>query len=303
MVQVVAETPADELAADPVTVLTDPLAATVAQVCTQLRLGERYPDAVGPVTPVVLRRRQNAIVRCDPYPVIAKVANWTGTVRREPERQLRNEVGLARWAGSRQVAVLTPLPGHLCGPHEVDGIILTLWPLWEEARPATDPGALGKSLAALHRATAGYPGKLLGPTQIAQDADGVMTMLAQAGVLPADEAMLVADEALDAAQALQKLIAELPPEKLTVLHGDAVRENTWQRAGDPGWFDLEDTWRGPVEWDLACLSLTPGWSPRQAEIAIRAYCLDAGHTLDEELLHACRRLRHAQLEAWQAVGH
>ena len=280
----------------------DPVAAVVADVCSQLKLAERFPDANGPLSPVVLQRRQNVIVRCDPFPVVARVANWTGTLREDPRFQLRNEVSLSRWANSRHGSVPAPLPGHLCGPHESEGLTMSFWPLRMDLPHATDPGALGRSLAALHQATAGYPGKLAGPRQISDDANGVMILLASAGVISGDEAMLVANEALDAAQALEALMVDLPPERLVVLQGDAVRGNTALSEGTIVWYDLEDTWRGPVEWDLACLSLTDGWSARQGEIAVRAYCVEADHTLDEDLMHACRRLRHAQMEAWGSVS-
>ena len=280
----------------------DPVASVVARVCAQLKLAERFPDANGPVTPVVLQRRQNVIVRCDPFPVVARVANWTGTLRDDPRFQLRNEVSLSRWANSRHGSVPTPLTGQLSGPHESDGLTMSFWPLRMDLPHATDPGALGRSLADLHRATAGYPGKLAGPRQISDDANGVMILLASSGFISGDEAMLVANEAVEAAQDLAALMADLPPERLIALHGDAVRENTALENGRILWCDLEDTWRGPVEWDLACLSLTPGWSARQGEIAVRAYCVEAGHTLDEALFRACRRLRHAQMEAWGSVG-
>lgn len=292
----------DRTAPDPTVTELDPICEVVAGLCLDLGLAARYPDADGPLRPTVVRRRNNLIVRCDPFPVAARIANWTASVRDDPLTQLRNEVALSRWASSRKVPVRVPLSGSLAGPHDVDDLVITLWPWQEDGSPATDPGMLGRSLATLHRGTTGFPSKSIGPRQIAADANGVMVFLARLGVLSSDEAMLVADEAFEACAVLETLVARLPVERLVVLHGDATPENTVAGEGQVVWFDLEDTWRGPAEWDLAALGLTPGSSARQIEIATRAYCAESGHVVDVELLHACRRLRHAQLEAWAAVG-
>ncbi len=40
------------------------------------------------------------------------------------------------------------------------------------------------------------------------------------------------------------------------LHGDAHPGNLLSTPTGPIWTDFEDAWRGPIDWDLACLELT-----------------------------------------------
>lgn len=281
---------------------TDPLAGFVADVAAGLGLRSRFPDIVGPLTPVVLRKRSNALIRLDPLPVIARVANWTASVREDPVAPLELEVRLSRWVASWGHRSPTPLSGGLAGPHDEQGVAFTLWPLREGGAALTDPGLAGRALAELHRALAGFPGALPGPDTIALDANRAMFLLARMGVVDAEEAMLVADECRELLADLKTLMAGLPPERLVVLHGDAHARNARVVAGTVEWFDFEDAWRGPIEWDVAVLSQTHWTNPRQREIAVRQYCAAAEVELDPDVLTACRRLRHAQAEAWTALA-
>jgi aminoglycoside phosphotransferase (APT) family kinase protein len=52
------------------------------------------------------------------------------------------------------------------------------------------------------------------------------------------------------------LVATWPSTETQPLHGDAHPGNLLMTPRGPVWNDFEDTWRGPVEWDLACLALT-----------------------------------------------
>ncbi len=281
---------------------TDPLAAFVADAVAGLGLRARYPDIVGPLEPVVLRKRANALIRLDPLPVVARVANWTASVREDPVGPLEREVRLSRWVAAWGHRAPTPLSGGLAGPHDEEGVAFTLWPLRHDGAPLTDPGLAGRSLAELHHALAAFPGHLPGPDAIALDANRAMFLLARMGVVDADEAMLVADECRELLADLKTLMAELPPERLVVLHGDAHSGNARVVDGVVEWFDFEDAWRGPIEWDVAVLSETHWTNARQREIALRQYCAAAEVELDKDLLTACRRLRNAQSEAWRALA-
>lgn len=283
---------------------TDPLVAFIVDAVQELGLRARFPDITGDLEPVVLRRRSNAIIHLAPLPVVARVANWTGSVRDDPAANLRLEVQLSRWAASRNFALPVPLAAPISGPHDEDGVAFTLWPLLDEAPGLTDPALAGRSLAALHKALAGFPAPMPGPDPIAQDANVAMLLLGRMGYLDPEEALLVADECRDLLNDLKVLLAQLPPERLVPLHGDAHPGNAQVIDGHTvRWGDLEDAWRGPIEWDVACLELSSRWtSDRQREIAVRQYCAAADVTLSQDLMRACRRLRNAQLEAWTALA-
>lgn len=283
----------------------DALAEFIADVATDLGVQLRFPQQRphdGVLTPVVIRRRANALIRLDPLPVVARVANWTASVRDEPADNLRVEVELSRWAASRGLAVPVPMTGAMAGPHTEDGVTFTLWPLADDGAALADPGLAGRALAELHAALAGFPGELPGPDPIAFEANRAMMVLGRMGLLDSEEAMLVADECRELLADLRLAMSQLPAGRLVPLHGDAHARNARVAEGHVTWFDFEDAWRGPVEWDVATLTASDAWtSDRQRELVVRQYCIAAEIELDHDVLTACRRLRNAQMEAWQSM--
>ncbi len=284
---------------------TDPLAEYVAEVVTDLGVQLRYPDrrGDGQLHPVVLRRRAQALIRLDPLPVVARVANWTASVREQPSANLAVEVALSRWAAEHGARVPVPLVGHMAGPHTDENITFTLWPVRAEGAGLSDPGLAGRALAELHVALARFPGELPGPEPIAADANRAMMLLARMGILDAEEAMLVADECRELLAEFKAVLAGLPAERMVPLHGDSHPGNASVVEGRVTWFDLEDAWRGPVEWDVAVLASSARWqTERQRELVVRQYSAAAELELDKDVLAACRRLRNAQAEAWGALA-
>ena len=93
---------------------------------------------------------------------------------------------------------------------------------------------------------------------------------------------------------LHRAAAELVPLALTwprrPLHGDAHTGNVLMTPDGPLWTDFEDACAGPVEWDLASLTLT--------DETVAAY----PGPIDRARLADCRDLRRLQVLASLVVG-
>lgn len=191
------------------------------------------------VDPVVLKDSLNLLVWLRPSPVVARIQVRTGLVR-GPEA-LADSLALARYLVDAGMPVSSPFEGVDPGPHVgATGRAMTLWQHLDVRDEVADPADVGRTLRALHEAAASYGGPLrhVGPV-------GEIGRLA---------ALLARDRPDDAAQLLGlRDRLDLPGLAVQALHGDAHLGNVVLTAGGPCWVDWEESWRGPLAWDLACL--------------------------------------------------
>lgn len=123
------------------------------------------------------------------------------------------------------------------GPHLVDGVVVAFAafvPHDPDWRP--DPASFAALLAELHAELRDYPGPL--PARGPLDD------------LDASPALLGGPPGLVAAR--DEPVARWPQLPAQALHGDAHAGNLLGTPRGPVWNDFEDTWRGPVAWDVAC---------------------------------------------------
>jgi aminoglycoside phosphotransferase (APT) family kinase protein len=117
---------------------------------------------------------------------------------------------------------------------------MTFWQYLEVDEASADPAEAGRSLRALHEAMATFEGPLrhVGPIEEIGRLAGLL------GTHRPDDAarILALRDALD-----------LPSLPTQPLHGDAHLGNVVVAAGRLRWLDWEESWRGPLAWDLACL--------------------------------------------------
>ncbi|HEX5120646.1 MAG TPA: phosphotransferase [Pseudonocardiaceae bacterium] len=215
--------------------MTDPVAAAVEVAAAH---GVRCTE------PVVLRDGSNVLVHLAPAPVVARVAGLTARVRPAVAAHLARDVALAGWLAGRGVPVVAPSGELPAGPHLRAGRVLTFWTyVSHDPGHVWRPAEFGPLLAELHAVMADYPGEL--PTDsLLSDVPLAVNYLRSVGdtVLP--------DALIEDAAKLTLTGRAVP------LHGDAHPGNLLATADGPVWTDFEDTWRGPVEWDLACLAAT-----------------------------------------------
>jgi len=189
--------------------------------------------------PVVLKDSLNLLVWLRPSPVVARIHARTALVR-APEAAA-DSVALARFLDGAGLPVSPPVDDVDPGPHTGStGRPMTFWrSLAVDPRPA-DPAEAGRTLRLLHEAMATYDGPLrhVGPIE---EIDRLAKLLAEHR--PDDAARILAlREALD-----------LPSLPTQPLHGDAHLGNVVLAGGRLRWLDWEESWRGPLAWDLACL--------------------------------------------------
>lgn len=211
-------------------------------------------------------------VRLHPAPVVTRVITRGSALRGTPRGWLEREVAIAGFLAAAGVGVLPPWRDP--GPHSVNGVDVSLWQWVKHEEGSLSGGDFGRSLGQLHAALASYPHDL--PLLA-----GPLTDIATA--------MSLSDD-----QVLHRAAAQLVPMALgwprRPLHGDAHIGNVLMTAEGPRWTDFEDTCSGPVEWDLASLTVPPE--------ALAAYPAE----LDAQRLEGCRALRRLQILAQLLVG-
>jgi len=196
------------------------------------RLGLKAVDAV------VIHSGMNEIVHLAPHPIVARVMGETARVR--DGSRLAESLDVAHYMARRGVPI-TPLATLVDpGPHESDGVYMTLWEHLEMAGGGLgDPSDAGQALKALHEAGADCPVPVSGHTPTTE-----IRKLAASQPRPTEADRMI--ELLDAIA-----VPDLPK---VWLHGDAHLGNFLQTTTGSFWGDWEEAWFGPVAWDLACLA-------------------------------------------------
>jgi Ser/Thr protein kinase RdoA (MazF antagonist) len=210
--------------------------------------------------PVVLKDSLNLLVWLRPAPVVARIQVRTGLVR-SPDAAA-DSLALAKFLADAGLPVSPPADDVDPGPHVGStGRSMTLWRRLEILAEPADPAAVGRTLRRLHEAMAAYPGPLrhVGP-------------LEEIGRL----AVLLAPHQPGEARRLEELRSrlDLPDAPVQALHGDAHLGNVVAAADGIRWIDWEESWRGPLAWDLASLdhqAVTFGQLEDQTRRAFAAY--------------------------------
>ena len=211
-------------------------------------------------------------VHLHPSPVVSRVVTVGRELRGEPRPWLEREVAVGQFLARSRAEVVAPWADP--GPHHIDGIDVTLW-CWADHEPGTvSPTDFAAMLGRLHDALASYDADL--PPLV-----GPLTDIATALTRCDDDVLH------GAAEVLVPLALGWPRRPL---HGDAHTGNVLVTPAGPRWTDFEDVCAGPVEWDLASLTVT--------DEAVAAY----PGPIDETRLEECRDLRRLQILASLLVG-
>jgi hypothetical protein len=192
----------------------------------------------------------NVLVHLKPAPVVARVMTGTAHLHDDPERWLAREMAVGTFLAERTDLVVPPTDVLPPGPHERDGLWMTLWEFVshdDQARPPA-PGELGRSLRELHAALADFRGELAPLSEIRDWLERLLAALRASPPLTRRDIEWLRLE-LDA---LTPLVFEssLPAQ---ALHGDASISNLLRTDRGILWNDLEDVCAGPVAWDVAGL--------------------------------------------------
>jgi len=213
----------------------------------------------------------NVLVHLRPAPVVARVMTGTAVLHADVEQWLTREVAVGAFLAERTDLVVPPSDILPPGPHEQDGLWMTLWKFvpHDERAPPPQPRELGRSLRGLHAALAEFPGDLA-PLKGIRDWLGFLL-----GELRPSPTLTQRDidwlrfelDALTPAVFESSLSAQ-------PLHGDASMGNLLRTDNGLVWNDLEDVCVGPVAWDISGLVASAkarGQSARYIEELLAGY--------------------------------
>jgi hypothetical protein len=181
------------------------------------------------------------------------------------------------------------------GPHEQLGYTLNFWQFVTAIDAEAAPRQIGATLHHCHKVLQSYQEPL--------PEFGILFETLELLETPAPRTMLSASDIALLRDRLSTSLAALRAFPMQALHGDAHGGNLMNTTRGLLWTDWEDTFLGPVEWDLASII----WNARILEEdhatadAILAAYRRAGGTIDEAALHQSLIARAAVMSAWYPV--
>ena len=197
---------------------------------------------------------------------------------------------------ARQGAPVIPMHPELPpGPHVHLGRTLNFWQFVSVTDKEPEPRAIGRTLFQCHDLLRGFDGDLP-ELAILTESLALLDTLEEGLHFPLATIELLRDR-LDSST---KALAAFP---FQPLHGDAHPGNLLNTTIGLLWTDWEDTFLGPVEWDLASII----WSAQildddnaHADGILAAY-VEAGGSINIAALHHSMIARAAVMSAWYPI--
>jgi hypothetical protein len=219
----------------------------------------------------VIYSRSNVLVHLRPSPVVARVMTGTVALHDDPLRWLTREVSVQSFLAPSGLAVA---PSSLIapGPYQWDGLWMTLWECVEHQNRTElcgDAERLGRALRDLHAELSAFSGDLADLVDVRHDIERLHRQLRPTAALTPQRI----ESLRERLHALGDTVfgASLP---VQALHGDASLSNLLCTPEGLVWNDFEDTFRGPVHWDVAgyLMSLEANGADSEfVERALQAY--------------------------------
>jgi Phosphotransferase enzyme family len=213
----------------------------------------------------------NVLVHLKPAPVVARVMTGTAVLHDDAEQWLAREVAVGAFLAERTDLVVPPSDILPPGPHERDGLWMTLWTFvpHDEQAPPPEPRELGRSLRGLHAALADFPGDLAPLSEIRDWLERLLAELRPSPPLTQRDIDWLRFELDALTPAVFESSLSAQP-----LHGDASMSNLLRTDSGLVWNDLEDVCAGPVAWDISGLVASArarGQSTKFIEELLAAY--------------------------------
>jgi hypothetical protein len=235
----------------------------------------------------------NVLVHLRPSPVVARVMTGTVALHEDPESWLKREVSVLSFLAPSRLAV-APSPLVLPGPYQSSGLWMTFWEWLSHRGSELSDGAerLGRALRELHDELSAFSGELAGFEDLQQDIDRLLQQLRPTADLTAQR--------IDSLRARLFALSDTvfgAPLPVQTLHGDASLSNLLRAADRFVWNDFEDTFRGPVHWDVAGYLI--GLEARGADPAFVARALEAYGGVDRRELAPFTAAHNVYDEIWR----
>jgi thiamine kinase-like enzyme len=260
---------------------SQPAIRAACEVAT--RLGLTFEQAI------VLQHRSNAIIHLFPTTVVARVATIPTTIR-QGDSWFARELAVARHLAATDAPIIPPSSDIDPGLHQHLGLVLSFWKFVKVLDQPFDPYEAGRALRSCHKALKTFSGNL---PILALLTEAMQLLVSVATAFsPADADLLM--------QIGERSVQRLSRLPMQPLHGDSHSGNVLNTAQGVLWTDWEDTFVGPIEWDLACLVVAPyvfGTDLEKAEAALQGY----GGSIDPEILEECMVARSFVTVVWYAI--
>jgi Ser/Thr protein kinase RdoA (MazF antagonist) len=203
---------------------------------------------------VVIHSASNVLVHLRPAPVVARVMTGTIALHDDPQRWLQREIAVLEFLAPTGLAVA---PSRLVapGPHCHEGLWMTFTEWVADVEPALegrsgvhaeDARELGRMLRHLHDRLRPFDGELGGLRELRDDIERLLSQIRPTSATQRD-AIASLTQRLDAFRT-SVFESDLPTQ---ALHGDVSLRNLLRTPRGALWNDLEDTFRGPIHWDVA----------------------------------------------------
>ena len=212
---------------------------------------------------------------------------------RRSEAWLAREVAVCRHLVAAGAPALSPSRDIDPGPHTRDGLVLSFWEFVGTAGALFDAHAAGQALRRCHTSLEDYIGELA-TWGVLDEVEAILRASSTADELGSD-----ADVLWRIHERVRRDVAGLGL-PLQPVHGDAHLFNVFSSPRGPLWADWEDAFRGPIEWDLACLvasSRVFGTDAERVAAALAGY----GAEIDESVLELLVEARVVQAAAWSVI--
>jgi thiamine kinase-like enzyme len=260
---------------------SQPAICAACEVAT--RLGLTFEQAI------VLQHRGNAIIHLFPTTVVARVATIPTTIR-QSDGWFARELAVARHLAATDAPIIPPSSDIDPGLHQHLGLVLSFWKFVKVLDQPFDPYEAGRALRSCHQALKTFSGNL---PILALLTEAMQLLVSVATAFsPADADLLM--------QIGERSVQRLSRLPMQPLHGDSHSGNVLNTAQGVLWTDWEDTFVGPIEWDLACLVVAPyvtGIDLEKAEAALQGY----GGSIDPEILEECMVARSFVTVIWYTI--
>jgi Ser/Thr protein kinase RdoA (MazF antagonist) len=249
--------------------------------------------------PVLLKDASNVVVHLPPSRVVARIATSTGLVRPDASQWFAREIAVAKFLDEQGAPVVPPSKEVDPGPHVFDGYTISFWQYVENNRDATvTVRSAAPVLRELHAALMGYQGELpyLGP--VIDEIPRWLRYLQMNSSLSSSDMVMLREAQWRIAEGLRKSSA-----RPQALHGDADVKNLLKTPNGLLWTDFEDTCRGPIAWDLACLvhRIAKGSDPFGFSGVVEAYGRLSGYHLEWAELEPYLDARELEGVVWSQV--
>lgn len=234
----------------------------------------------------VLQDGSTLVLRLTETLVVRVVQDRNGP--RQGTEWFARENAIAQHLTQHGAPVIPLHPNLPPGPHEHLGYPMNFWEFVTSTGTDPQPGEIGRTLRQCHEVLRSFPESL--------PALGILTetvaILQDRELFPSRTQRMLFERLTSSLEKLRHLPAQ-------PLHGDAHMGNLMSTTRGLLWTDWEDTFSGPVEWDVASLI----WNAQilDEDHATVGAILQAYGPVNQSALQECFVARAAVMTAWYPI--